>query len=780
MMRKAPYPYAEPFRHYRLRQRGRIWLALFLLLIAALSFAASYVFEMDAWSKLDADKILSVDQSLLLYDGSGSEVTALHLTEDRIWTKLGEIPKHTCDAFISAEDARFYDHFGVDVIRILGAAWADLKAGSYVQGASTISQQLIKLSHLSSEKKIERKLEEAVLAYQLERIYSKNEILEMYLNYVYFGGGYYGIEAAARGYFGVHASELTVAQSAMLAGILKAPSRFAPHINPEASLGRRNVVLGLMRDYGFIDDATYAASCAEEVRLAEHSEGEKRGYYIDLAMEEACERLNIDMDTLLSGGYRVETYLNAELQAACEAAFADEANFPEVADADGEQPEGAIVAVDVESGGVAALLGGRESEGALMYNRATRIRRQPGSVIKPILVYAPALENGFTTATMLLDEQMDFDGYSPGNASGTFCGWVTMREAVKRSLNVPAVSVFAQVGVETGKTFAKKLGVSFDARDKSLALSLGGFTYGVSPMQMAGAYAAFARGGVYVAPQLVKRITNAEGNVLYEHIAVRTRVMSAANAYVLTSMLEDVVEDGTGKRLGEAGIPLAGKTGTTGMPEGNRDAWMAAYNPAYAMAVWIGYDSAADGRALPEDAAGGTYPAEILRQVFSELYLEGDAPNFAMPEGVKEYRIDSRTLDSEHNAVLASAFTPEDASYSEVFVEGTEPAETTSYWQVPSPPAEVRVQRENMLVHVAFDAPSRWMIYRLYRENPNGKSILLEEFSNVEGTATYTDDGITKYGIYQYYVIPVHPQLMLNGQQAAGEASPRARAYLES
>ena len=773
----ATYGYAVPFRPYRRRQRGRLLLALFLLYLAATAFLASYVFGMDAWSKLDASKILDADQTLLLYDAEGTEVSALHLTEDRIRVPLSDVPKATRDAFISAEDARFYDHFGVDLVRILGAAWADIKAGAYVQGASTISQQLIKLSHLTGEKRMRRKLEEAVLAYRLEQRYSKNEILEMYLKYVYFGGGYYGIEAAARGYFGVHASELTLAQSALLAGVLKSPSRYAPHIDAEASMGRRNVVLDLMLEYGFIDEKQHDAACAEELTLVNDHGAEKRGYYIDLAMEEACGRLNIDMDTLLCGGYRVETYLHSDVQQSCEQAFTNVANFPP--SDDGAQPEGAVVVVDVASGGVAALLGGRENDVALAYNRATRIRRQPGSVIKPILVYAPALESGYTAATMLLDEQMDFDGYRPGNASGTFAGWVTMREAVKRSLNVPAVSVFSEVGVAAGKAFAEKMDIEFDARDKSLALALGGFTYGVSPMQAAGAYAAFARGGVYIRPQLVRRILDAEGNVLYTHTPERTRVMSAENAYVLTSMLEDVVESGTGKRLGETGLPLAGKTGTTGVANGNRDAWMTAYNAEYAAAVWMGYDDAQNGRALPEDANGGTYPADILREIFTEIYQNSTPPAFPVPDSVCEYRIDARTLLSEHSAVLASSLTPEGAAYSEVFVAGTAPSETTSYWQVPAPPQTLSAVREGMRVHLTFDAPSRWMLYRIYRENGEGRSVLLGEIANAEGAAHFTDETVTRYGRYRYYVIPVHPQLTVEGQPVAGEASQKISVYIQ-
>lgn len=758
-------------RKKRRRKLLRRWLlALCLLFGAAGAFAAAWLLQLDAWGALDMSKILDLQQSLILYDADGDEITTLHTKEDRIWVDIEEVPQIVRYAFISAEDARFYDHFGVDIIRIFGAAWADLKAGAYVQGASTISQQLIKLSHLTSDKKMERKIDEAVLAYQLEQRYDKDEILEMYLNYVYFGGGYYGIEAAARGYFGVHASELTVAQAAQLAGILKSPSKYAPHLDMEASIGRRNVILSLMQEYGYLSEEECAAASAEPVALRHGQNTEKRGYYVDLVLTDACALLDIDMDTLLSGGYRIYTAMDSELQATCEAMFADDSYFP---DAGNDGMEAAIVVVDVRTGGVAALMGGRENETALAFNRATRIRRQPGSVIKPVMVYAPALENGYTAATMLLDEETDFDGYCPSNSSGTYSGWVTMREAVTRSLNVPAVSVMSQIGVNTGKRFAESVGISFDAQDQSLALALGGFTYGVSPYQVAGAYAAFASGGVYAEPSLIYAICDRDGNVIYGYAPERRRVMREENAYILTSMLESAVETGTGRRLGELGIPLAGKTGTTGDESGNRDIWMAAYNPQYAASVWMGYDSETAGR-LPDSATGGTYPALMLREVFETLYPDGDAPDFVMPEGVREYRLDTYTLDTEHVAVLANSLTPEQASYSEVFVVGTEPEEFTTYWMIPIPPAELRVASAGNSVMVYFEAPSRFCLYRVYRENADGISTMVGEFSGGEGSVSCTDEGLAN-GRYTYYVIPVHPQLEIGGERVVGQSSIRVQ-----
>ena len=764
--------YSIVYRVYRRRRRRRILLAVAALFLAVCAFGAVALFGMTAWQPLDINKIVDVDQSLILYDRYDQEVTSLHASEDRIWIALDDIPKYTRDAFISAEDARFYNHFGVDVIRIFGAAWADLKAGSFVQGASTLSQQLIKLSHLSSEKQVRRKIEEALLAYQLERIYTKDEILEMYLNYVYFGGGYYGVEAAARGYFGVSASELTIAESAQLAGILKSPARFAPHLNPEASVGRRNVVLSLMEEYGYISAAQRLEAREEEAVLAGGAGRNHRGSYVDLALTEACARLGVDMDTLLTGGYRIYTSLEPEVQRVCNEIFDNEDSFP--GDIAGTAVEAAISVVDVQTGGIAAIRGGRSDDIALSYNRAVRIRRQPGSVIKPVIVYAAALEAGYTAATMLLDEQMDFGGYVPRNSTGEYSGWVTMRDAVTRSLNVPAVAVMNRVGINTCKDFAARLGIEFDEQDDSLVLALGGFTYGVSPLQIAGAYATFGNGGVYNEPYCVRRICDREGALVYQNEAAGVRVLSEANAYVLTNMLESVVETGTGHRLGGTNIQLAGKTGTTGeVSGGNRDVWMAAYNPTYAASVWIGLDANDGGRMLPENVTGGTYPALILKALFTGIYAEVEPPDFIMPRGVREYRIDSRTLANEHTTVLANALTPEEESYAEVFVIGTEPAAMTSYWQIPLPPTHLTVSASEELALVYFETPSRYMLYRLYRENSEGKSVLVGTYSGENGSVAVTDETIPRPGSYAYYVVGVHPQLEIGGQLVTGEASAR-------
>ena len=761
---------------YRRRRRRRFLRVVLLLIFAPLFVGAVWLFSQDAWFLLDLEKIYAADETLLIEDRDGTVVSRLYLHENRVSVGLDRLPDHVKNAFLAAEDARFYSHPGFDLIRIAGAALNDLKAGSYVEGASTITQQLIKLTHLSSEKTLDRKVDEAILSYRLEQLLTKDEILACYLNRVYFGGGYYGIEAAAEGYFGVHASELSLAQSALLAGVLKSPATYAPHLRPEASVGRRGVILDLMVSYGMTDAKSAAQAKAEPLLLISDTQKQKHDSYIDLALTEACTLLDCDLDTLLTSGLTVETAMDSNAQRIAENAFKNDAYFPMYGD---ESAQGALVLIDAKTGGVSAIMGGRDDGTALGFNRATRIRRQPGSAIKPILVYAPALEAGYTAASMLLDDAVDFGDYTPKNANGRYAGWITMREAVTRSLNLPAVLLFRELGVERCKSFASRFGIPFDVRDDSLTLALGGFTYGVSPYRLCSAYAALASGGIYRAPYVVTRITDRAGTELYRYTSEETRVMSEGNAFILTSLLVSVAQKGTASLLSVLPIQLAAKTGTVGDETGNRDIWLACCNPDYAAVVWMGFDDAENGRCLPKDCGGGTYPAMLLCDVFSALYPDGNAPGFAVPDSVVCVALDQTTLENEHISVLAGSLTPREATVWEYFVRGTEPKTVTEYWQVPDPPTDLTVTLSDDVAEISFTPPSRYMTYRLYREDEDGFAILLATVENAAYPVRYSDPVNQLNGSFNYYVVPVHPALSAGGEPLCGRASGKRRIYVQ-
>ena len=717
---------------------------------------------MDRWVDFDVYRITGCDRTSIIYDGQSDVATRLHGVQDRTWVSISELQPSTVYAFISAEDARFFEHEGVDVIRIAGAIVADIKAGSYVQGASTISQQLIKLSHLTSEKTISRKAEEAALAYEMERQYSKGDILEMYLNYVYFGGGYYGIEAAAEGYFGVHASDLTLDQSAMLAGILKSPSGYAPHINYAASINRRNNILRLMRDYGYITDDEKKQASARRPTILHDKNEEYSGYYTDAVTKSAAALMGITVDELIRGGYSIYSAMDSDIQHYCEEMFKNGELFP------AEDSEAAIVVLEPSTGMVVAMVGGRSYTGGISFNRATDIRRQPGSVIKPVIAYAPAFEYlNYTAADMILDEETTFADYTPSNYGNKYYGWVTVREAVTKSLNVPAVKTLSAVGVYRAKDFAKRCGIEFDDKDDSLALALGGFTYGVSPLQIAGAYSCFASGGIYNTPTLIKKITDRNGLTVYEYRQDSRRVMSEANAYILTSMLKSVVTEGTGHRLNTLDIPIAGKTGTVGLANGNRDAWMAGYTPEYTAVVWQGYDSDRLGL-LPSSATGGTYPALMLYELFNHIYPDGRSGDFERPESVKQYSIDAKTLKKQHKVVLANAMTPQSSRVTEYFTEETAPEDVSGYWAVPGSAQNLLAVREEGGVMVSFDCPDDFGMYTLWRSEAGKAEKPLMTWNGREGHIEYIDAAVKPGKGYRYRVTVKHEELLIGDEPVEG------------
>ena len=398
-----------------------IGITVSLIILVALGAALFVIFDIGNWQTLDPDKLHALAQTSSIYDKNGELISVIRGPENRTVLPLSSIPKHTQLAFIAAEDLRFYTHKGIDVYRILGALRSNLKSGSLAEGASTITQQLAKLTHLSSEKTIRRKLEEISLAFQIERQYSKDEILEMYLNTVYFGRGAYGIQAGAKVFFGVDASELTIAQSACLAAAIKAPSVYAAHISPQSNQSRRNFILSTMAENGFISKNEYDTAVKERIWvLAESEDIQVSNWYVDEVIRESTELLGMTSSEVISGGLSIYTAYDPNLQKTADQVYANAKLFPSGA-SDGTPVQSAMAVIDTHTGAIRAMIGGRDYAVKSGLNRATQMRRQPGSALKPLSVYGPALEKGYTTASVLLDEKTSFSGgYTPQNAGDRY------------------------------------------------------------------------------------------------------------------------------------------------------------------------------------------------------------------------------------------------------------------------------------------------------------------------------------------------------------------------
>ena len=740
-------------------------LAAFLLLILGGGAAFYFVFDVGSWQQLDLQKMVNVPQTGAIYDRNGEFMAKLQSAQDRVSIPLSQVPREVQSAFLAAEDLRFYQHRGIDLVRIFGALRANLRSGDYAEGASTITQQLVKLSHLSAKKTLSRKLEEMYLALQLERQCTKAQILEMYLNLIYFGRGAYGIESAAQAYFGIHASQLSPAQGASLAAIIKAPSAYAPHLRPEANRQRQQYILRTMRENDLLSEEAYQAALTEEVTpLPQQTEEVRYGWYTDAVLDEAEKLLSLQGETLLGGGYHIYTAFDPEQQQIIDGHFEPNANFPANA-ADGEKPQAAMASVDVNSGAVRAIVGGREYRVQRGLNRATQMRRQPGSSLKPLAVYAPAIESfGYMTASVLNDTPQKFGNYSPRNSGSLYYGNVTIRTALKNSLNVAAVSLLNKIGVAAARDYLQKTGIELDDRDWNLSLALGAMTYGVSPVQLAAAYAPFANGGAFYPPYFIERIEDAAGRVLYQHETKGERVLSPQTAYLMTSLLQSVTSSGTGAKLSQAGTPVAGKTGTVNMTGGgNRDIWMAAYNSEISTAFWMGFDNPDSAHKFQGWVSGGDYTAAMAARFFKSYYAGKEKPAFLKADGVVWLNIDTKSIEWAGEPMLATSLTPKAYSVSEVFLSSNHPTKKSNVWSAPRSPSSFYVTHNNQGKPVLVITAADPGLYRIQRDAVGECFILNELYGKAGETLYYTDQKAQVGVVYTYRIIPINAELLNNG-----------------
>jgi penicillin-binding protein 1A len=623
--------------------------------------------------------ISAMAQATTLYDREDRPAFTI-FQEQRVETPLSEISPNLVHAIISIEDQRFYDHSGVDVIRVFAAAATNLRAHRAAQGGSTLTQQLARQSFLSSDKTLRRKLKEAVLAWRLEREFTKDQILELYLNKVYFGDGLYGVQAASLGFFGKSARDLDVAESALLAGLVKSPSTYAPTINLDRALARRTVVLQAMRDNGVIDGPTYDTAVRTRPHLADalRSEEAYGQYFKEEVRKQLVQRFG--WDRVYQGGLKVYTTLDLDMQKVAETEVSRSLAEIEKRQLKRKtQPEpgldplqAALVAMDPTTGDVRAMVGGRSFDQS-RFNRATQARRQAGSAFKPF-VYAAALEQGFTAATVIT---------GLGNPIATLQGdWVpddhggnsamTMRAALKVSSNRAAVQLLQQVGIPTAVRYAQRLGISNMPAVPSLALGSGEVTL----LSMTSAYSAFANQGMMTPPSLIRRVEDASGQVLYMSSTHEERALSEATAFIMTSMMGDVINGGTAWQARRVGftLPAAGKTGTT---NDYRDAWFVGFTPHLVAGVWIGYD-------MPRTIIANGYAGELAVPLWGRFMAAAtreDKPDrFKTPATIVPVtvcRLSGKlaTDGCRGSVVFDRDGLPTERSmvYTEYFVRGTEP-----------------------------------------------------------------------------------------------------------
>ena len=625
------------------------WLFIGFIIFLSLGMLAALIGTMllarEAYAR---DLEFNFKNRSVIYDRHGEVISYLY-QENREYVPLEKMPQNLQKAVVAIEDKAFWQHKGINFKSLGRALIVDIKERRFAQGGSTITQQLVKNMFLSHDKTVIRKLKEAVLALMVEMRYTKEEILEYYLNLIYLGPNLYGVSTASEYFFNKPVEKLSLAESALLAGIINGPGFYSPAINMENAYKRRQIVLEAMVEAGYISLEESEKATKEKIAIPKPRKNNNvPQYFISETMKELTA-LGFDLETLKTQGYKIYTTLDFKAQKLAEKTILDTLPKGYVDSSGLTQPQAALVALDVESGGILALVGGRGED---YFNRATMARRQPGSTLKPI-IYLAALQKGRSPATLVSDTPLSFeDGWEPNNYDQKFLGDIAMGYALERSRNMAAIRVLADAGIDNVISLANNLGIHSltKDRDRNLALALGGVTDGVTPIEMAGAYATFANGGVYRKPYCVTEIQDLKGHVRYRAKDSQKRVISPEQAFVITDMLRNVVEYGTGKSA-KLNRPAAGKTG---IADNYTNAWFVGYTPEIATAVWIGNDKQSEPMQYGNVTIGSSMAASVFKK-FAQDYLNGkEIKPFAKPDDVVVVSIDVKTgkQSSDPNSLI--------------------------------------------------------------------------------------------------------------------------------
>jgi penicillin-binding protein 1A len=642
---------------------------LVVVLVSGLGVAASAVWVLTilpgSLPSVTQLETFDASEGTKVYDDNDELITEFHV-ERRIFVPLTQIPKTLRDAIIATEDARFYSHHGVDPTGIARAVYQNFRRGRIVEGGSTITQQLAKVLFLTPDKSLERKLKEAVLALELERRYSKDRILEMYLNQIYFGHGAFGVEAAARTFYGKGVSELSLPECTLLAGLPKAPTTYSPFEHPEAAKRRRATVLSRMVDVGAIASPLAKKTADSPLGLIPPERRRTTGqYYLEYVQQQLEAQYGADL--VFKGGLQVYTTLSPVMQVKAERALREGLKALEsrrvAAAKDGaapppERPEGALLTIEPQTGYIKAMVGGYDffkSE----FNRAVQARRQPGSAFKAF-VYLAALESGQTPASVVDDSPVEFPAgrngkaWKPDNYDRKFRGPITYQQALEESVNVAAVKVLEKNGVRRTVDLARRLGVE-SPLGENLSIALG--TSDLTLLEITSAYGALANQGSWVRPSAIRYVLDSQRKLLEENTPQAKQVVSPELAYVMTSMLRGTIERGTGAAARALGRPAAAKTGTT---NDYSNAWFIGYTPQLATGVWVGYDRP---RSLGKDETGSRVAVPIWTAFMQEALAGTPPEDFPIPERVVLVPVDMNPSGGCVRPVTMA------------FVAGTEPKE---------------------------------------------------------------------------------------------------------
>ena len=707
--------------------RKIIWI-FFLFFFAFILFAIGYYYSVTKNVALSSQKLIFNEKSITVFDGDNQPIKNVAALSQKQTFPLNEIPQHTKTAFICTEDKRFYQHAGFDWRRIAKATLNNVKAKAFKEGASTISQQLIKNTHLTNQKTFKRKLQELKLTLQLEKHYTKNQILERYLNTIYFGHNCFGIKSAADFYFEKSPNELNLAESAILAGLVKSPNFYSPFKHPENCNQRKKCILTLMLQNNFItkteyDDAIQTPLPTQNTALLQHH-GYLNGVFDELSEIAEKEQFTI------GGNIEIFTYMNANLQSQIE-------NISENISECNKK----ILAIDNKTAGITAYI-----------SDIGNIYRLPGSIIKPLLVYTPALEENYISpATPILDEKVNYSGYAPENYDKTYHGYVSVRECVEKSLNIPAVKILSSIGTQKAVRYLEKLNLPTEKEDESLALALGGMKKGFPFQNLVNAYMVYPNEGNFTKSQFISKI-KINGLTVFERKCDTRQVFSPETAYLMTDMLKSTAQKGTAKKLRNLPMDIAAKTGTVGTEKGNTDAYAIAYSTRDTIGVWMGNQN----NAFISDTGGGM-PCNLLSEIYEYLYNDYQAKNikigtFPKPNNIVSVALDKISYYDTHTILKSDPISPMEFRFTELFKENNTPSAQSLIFSQPSIISPtLKIENNCAVITFSNNLPTFYK-YKIERYDYDRHTTLY--FGDY--IPSFTDNNLQNNKNYIYTVTPVY------------------------
>lgn len=682
--------------------------------------------------KLDKNKLVNPENQIFIYDSNDKQVQTLALGKEVVDNSL--IPSHVKNAFVAIEDKRFYSHEGIDFKGLIRASFNNVKSLSFKEGASTITQQLIKNTHLYSEKTLIRKFAEMKLAVKLERELNKDEILCCYLNTIYFGEGCYGISSASRYYFNKNVEDLTLSEGACLAGMINAPSTYSLSLHNEKANERKNIVLKKMYEQKFIDASAYEKEI--KTNLSSFS-GELSGKfdYFDLVRSELDliqEQLPYSLNNC-----SVYTFYNQEIQD----------NLSSAMSQDNSECEKSAIGFSKENNVLA------------YYSTCLDGYRQVGSVLKPLAVYAPALEeNVYNSCSIIVDEKTDFNGYCPSNFNNHYYGKISFKNSLAKSLNVCSAKILNSIGIDKSLKYLNKTDIKLTENDKNLSIALGATYNGATLKEITSAYSTFLNDGYYIKPTCIRKIISPFGRKIHVNNSVKNKVFSDDTVYLINDALNETAISGTAKKLGTLNKYLCSKTGTVGNVNGNTDAYSISYNPDFLLGIRY---SSNNNKIMSNSITGGANPTTSAYNFWNEYFINNIDKRFKKPDSVVEEKIDAISYSKEGIVVLADKNAPERFVKKELFRKSNIPKSTSSEFSAPKiKNIETFVNSKSITIRLCL---TEYINAKIYRVDNNKKIFVFNTFNN---KCEFIDYNVQKGQSYEYVIVPYYK---FNDEEFYGE-----------